>query len=317
VAQASARLPAESSLAQHRGAIERREGIWFFVFIGPWLVGFVLLVMGPMLASLVLSFTEYQVVTPPKWIGIGNYQTLLNDKLFLQSLKVTAYYTLLSVPLSVLFAIMIAMLLNQSVPLRSIWRTIYYLPSITPGVAVALMWSWIFQPNFGLVNVTLYSLLGIQGPRWLLDAQWVVPTFVLMGLWGFGGPMLIYLAAMQGIPTDLYEAAEIDGANRLRQIFTITIPMITPVIFFNLVMNLIGSFQVFTNAYIITQGGPNYASYFYVLYLFDNAFKYFRMGFASAQAWILFVIVMTLTLIAFRSQRYWVYYESAPRDEKR
>ncbi len=310
--------PVTSGMAgARRGALRRSEALWFYIFVAPWMVGFLLLVAGPMLASLFLSFTEYQVVSPPQWVGLGNYRSLLADKLFLQSLKVTAYYTLLSVPLSVFFAIVIALLLNQRIPLVSLWRTVYYLPSITPGVAVALMWSWIFQPNFGLVNVTLYSLFGIQGPRWLLDTQWVIPTFVIMSLWGFGGPMLIYLAAMQGVPSQLYEAAEIDGATRIQMMYKITIPLITPVIFFNLVMNLISSFQVFTNAYVITQGGPNYASYFYVLYLFQNAFQYFRMGFASAQAWILFVIVMTLTLLAFRSQRYWVYYEGSPQEEKR
>lgn len=317
MAQPAARPLTTVARRARRGALERNEAFWFYVFIGPWLIGFVLLVAGPMLASLFLSLTEYQVVTPPKWVGLGNYAALFRDPLFWQSLRVTAYFTFLSVPLSVACAIVIALLLNQRLPLLSLWRTIYYLPSITSGVAVALMWSWVFQANFGPVNVVLSMLFGIQGPGWLVDSRWVVPTFVIMSLWGFGGPMLIYLAAMQGISSELYEAAEIDGANRLVQIARITIPLITPVIFFNLVMNLIASFQSFTNAFIITQGGPNHASYFYIYYLFQNAFQYFRMGFASAQAWILFVIIMTLTIIAFRSQRFWVYYESSPQEEKR
>jgi multiple sugar transport system permease protein len=269
-----------------------------------------------MLASPYLSFTEYAVVNAPVWSGLANYQKLFADPLFWQSLKVTAYFSFLSVPLSVLAAIVVALLLNQPIPLVSFWRTIYYLPSVTSGVAVALMWSWIFQPNFGLVNATLYGFLGIVGPRWLVDPDWVIPTFVIMSLWGFGAPMLIYLAAIQGIPSQLYEAAEIDGASKLRQLVSITLPLITPVIFFNLVMNVIGSFQSFTNAYIITQGGPNYASYFYIYYLFQNAFNYFRMGFASAQAWVLFVVIITLTILAFRTQRYWVYYESSVEDKR-
>jgi len=299
-----------------RRSLARQEALWFYAFISPWLVGFAIWVAGPMLASLYLSFTSYQITEPPNWVGLGNYERLFADPLFWQSLKVTAYFTFLSVPLSVACAVVVAMLLNQPIPFLSAWRTIYYLPSITSGVAIALMWSWIFNPNFGLLNVTLYSTTGVQGPGWLTDTRWVVPTFVLMSLWTFGGPMLIYLAAIQGIPTQLYEAAEIDGASKVRQMFSITIPLITPVIFFNLIINLINSFQSFTNAYIITQGGPNYASYFYIYYLFQNAFSYFLMGFASAQAWVLFVVIVSLTAVAFWSQKHWVYYEASVDDKK-
>ena len=299
-----------------RRSLARQEALWFYAFISPWLVGFAIWVAGPMLASLYLSFTSYQITEPPNWVGLGNYERLLADPLFWQSLKVTAYFTFLSVPLSVACAVVVAMLLNQPIPFLSAWRTIYYLPSITSGVAIALMWSWIFNPNFGLLNVTLYSATGVQGPGWLTDTRWVVPTFVLMSLWTFGGPMLIYLAAIQGIPTQLYEAAEIDGASKIRQMRSITIPLITPVIFFNLIINIINSFQSFTNAYIITQGGPNYASYFYIYYLFQNAFAYFRMGFASAQAWVLFVVIISLTALAFWSQKHWVYYEASVDDKR-
>ena len=303
-------LPAK----MRRRSLARQEALWFYIFISPWIVGYLLWVAGPMLASLYLGFTDYQVNQPPHWVALANYRKLFADPLFWQSLRVTAYFTFLAVPLAVVLAIVIALLLNQSIPFLSAWRTIYYLPSITSSVAVALMWSWIFQPDFGLVNIVLYSVLGIHGPHWLVDTRWVIPTFVIMSLWGFGGPMLIYLASIQGIPTQLYEAAELDGASKLRQTVSITIPLITPVIFFNLVMSIIASFQTFTNAFIITQGGPNYASYFYIYYLFQNAFVYFRMGYASAQAWVLFVIVVTLTIIAFRSQRYWVYYEGSVGD---
>jgi multiple sugar transport system permease protein len=299
-----------------RRSLARQEALWFYAFVSPWLVGFVLWVAGPMLASLYLSFTSYQITEPPNWVGLGNYERLFADPLFWQSLRVTAYFTFLSVPLSVACAVVVAMVLNQPIPFLSAWRTIYYLPSITSGVAIALMWSWIFNPNFGLLNVALYSTTGIQGPGWLTDTKWVVPTFVLMSLWTFGGPMLIYLAAIQGVPTQLYEAAEIDGASKIRQMVSITIPLITPVIFFNLIINIINSFQSFTNAYIITQGGPNYASYFYIYYLFQNAFSYFRMGFASAQAWVLFVVIISLTAVAFWSQKHWVYYEASVDDKK-
>jgi multiple sugar transport system permease protein len=309
-------VPARATSRRRRLTLARQEALWFYAFISPWLIGFVVWVAGPMLASLYLSLNEYQVVTPPTWVGLGNYERLFADPLFVQSLRVTAYFTFLSVPLAVIFAVIVAMLLNQPIPLVGVWRTIYYLPSVTSGVAVALMWWFIFHPSVGLVNVTLYSLFGVVGPGWLVDTRWVVPTFVMMSLWSFGGPMLIYLAAIQGIPTQLYEAAEIDGASKVRQMLTITIPLITPVIFFNLVMNIIASFQAFLNAYIITQGGPNYASYFYIYYLFQNAFNYFRMGFASAQAWILFFIIMTLTAIAFWSQKHWVHYEGAVDDKK-
>jgi multiple sugar transport system permease protein len=310
-----AAVPARTTSRRRWLTLARQEAIWFYVFIAPWFVGFLLWVAGPMLASLYLSLNEYQVVSPPTWVGLGNYQMLFADPIFAQSLRVTAYYTFLSVPLAVLFAVVVAMLLNQPIPFVGVWRTIYYLPSVTSGVAVALMWWFIFHPSVGLVNVTIYSLTGVVGPGWLVDTRWVIPTFVIMSLWAFGGPMLIYLAAIQGIPTQLYEAAEIDGASKVRQMVTITIPLITPVIFFNLVMNIISSFQAFINAYIITQGGPNYASYFYIYYLFQNAFNYFRMGFASAQAWILFFIIMTLTAIAFWSQKHWVHYEGSV-DEK-
>jgi len=299
-----------------RRSLARQEALWFYIFVSPWLIGFGLWVAGPMLASFYLSFTSYQITEPPSFVGLGNYQQLYNDPLFWQSLRVTAYFTFLSVPLSVACAVVVAMLLNQPIPFLSAWRTIYYLPSITSGVAIALMWAWIFNPNFGLLNVTLYSATGVQGPGWLTDTRWVVPTFVLMSLWTFGGPMLIYLAAIQGIPTQLYEAAEIDGASKIRQMRSITIPLITPVIFFNLIINIINSFQSFTNAYIITQGGPNYASYFYIYYLFQNAFSYFRMGFASAQAWVLFVVIISLTAVAFWSQKHWVYYEASVDDKK-
>ncbi|HUX88407.1 MAG TPA: sugar ABC transporter permease [Chloroflexota bacterium] len=308
---------ASSSLAQapappHRGRLLRSEAIWFYVFISPWILGFILFAGGPILASSYLSLTHNDPVNwPPKWIGLLNYEQLIHDPLFYKSLLVTVYYVALEVPLSVVFAVIIALLLNQKIPFLSLWRTVYYLPAVTAGVAVALMWGLVFNSTFGLLNGVLYSLFGIVGPNWLLDPNIVIPTFVIMGLWQFGGPMLIYLAGIQAVPSTLFEAAEIDGANVLQKMWHVTIPSITPVIFFNLIMGIIGSFQTFTPAFILTQGGPDYASYFYVFNIYQNAFTYIsNMGYADALSWILFMVMLLFTLLAFQSSHFWVHYES-------
>jgi multiple sugar transport system permease protein len=233
------------------------------------------------------------------------------DDLFWKSLQVTGLYTFLAVPLNVVFATFIALVLNEKIPGVSAWRTIYYLPSIVSGVPVAVMWNFIFMPSFGLLNGTIYTLFGVDGPGWLTDPKVTIFSFVLMSLWQFGGPMLIYLAGIQGVPTQLYESAEIDGATMLQQIRHITLPSITPVIFFNAVMAIIGTFQVFTGAYIITQGGPQYASYFFVYMIYVNAFTYISSaGYAAALSWVLFVVMLFFTYLAFRSARYWVFYET-------
>lgn len=292
-----------------------RESLAFYAFLSPWLIGFVGLTLGPIIASFIFSFSDYDAIHPLKLIGLQNYVTIANTALFWQALKVTALYTLGAVPLGVIGALLLATLLNQKVPALSLWRTLYYLPVVTSGVAVALLWSWIFQPDFGIVNSLLYSLFHLKGPQWFFSPSWALPAFVIMSVWGVGGPMLIYLAGMQGVPTQLYESAELDGAGRFQKYLRITLPMISPVIFFNLIMLMIGSFQVFTGAFVITQGGPSYATYFYVLYLYQEAFQYFHFGYASALAWILFLIVMGLTALAFRFSTSWVYYDS--REEKR
>lgn len=295
-----------------RGGLLRGEAIWFHIFILPWIVGFILFAGGPILASSYLSLTHNDPVNwPPKFIGLLNYDQLIHDPLFWKSLGVTVYYVLLEVPLSVIFAVVIALLLNQKIPLLSLWRTVYYLPAVTAGVAVALMWGLVFNPTFGLLNGTLYSLFGIVGPQWLIDPRWVIPTFVIMGLWQFGGPMLIYLAGIQAVPTTLYEAAELDGANVIQKMWHVTVPSITPVIFFNLIMGIIGSFQTFTPAFVLTQGGPDYASYFYVYNIYQNAFTYVsNMGYADALSWILFMVMLLFTLLAFQSSHFWVHYEA-------
>jgi multiple sugar transport system permease protein len=309
----TAALPARRS--RRRLTPARRESLAFYAFLSPWLIGFVGLTLGPIIASLLFSFSDYDAIHPLSFLGLQNYQTIFQTQLFWQSLKVTAFYTLGAVPLGVIGALLLATLLNQKVPALSLWRTLYYLPVVTSGVAVALLWSWIFQPDFGVVNTILYNVFHIQGPQWFFSPTWALPAFIIMSIWGVGGPMLIYLAGMQGVPTPLYEAAELDGAGRFQQYIRITLPMISPVIFFNLIMLMIGSFQVFTGAFIITQGGPSYATYFYVLYLYQEAFQYFHFGYASALAWILFVIVMALTALAFRFSSSLVYYDS--KEERR
>lgn len=305
------------------GKLERTEALWFWFFISPWVLGFILFTAGPIIASAYLSMTKYSPGATPIWVGFDNYATLFGDRIFWKSLQVTSYYTLLAVPLGIFLALLLAVLLNQKVPFVGIFRTLYYLPALLSGsVAVALLFSWLLNPQFGIINFMIRFFvgtqgilpLGIAGPRWLQDPNWVIPSYTMLALWGFGGGMLIYLSALQGVPTHLYEAATIDGANRFQQFFNITIPMISPVILFTFITGMIGSFQVFTPAYVIaggTQlGAPAYSSMFYVLYLFLNAFQRYRVGLASAQAWILFIIIMMLTMLMFWASRRYVYYES-------
>jgi multiple sugar transport system permease protein len=269
-----------------------REAVDGWLFILPWLLGFLFFTAGPMAASAVMSFLDWEILTPPTWVGLANFRQLALDPLFGLVLYNTAFYTFLGVPLYLLAALIMALLLN--LPLRGIpiYRTIYFMPSLTPAVANALLWVWIFSPDFGLANYFL-GLVGLPPQKWLFDVNLAKPALILMGLWGVA----------------LYEAASIDGANEWRRFWSVTLPMLSPTIFFNLVIGIIGSFQVFTTAYIATQGGPQNATLFYVLYLWRNGFDYFKMGYASALAWVLLLIVLLLTLIQFRLARRLVYYE--------
>lgn len=296
------------------GSIRRQRYVWFYLLISPWALGFLLWHAGPMLASLVLSLTQYDALATPRFIGLQNYVDMVHDRLTWQALKVTVIYTIGAVGMVLAGSLLLASLLNQRLPLLSLWRTVFYLPVVTSGVAVALLWSWLLQPDFGLVNTALNMAFGIRGPEWFFSETWVVPSFMLLAVWGVGGPMLIYLAAMQGVPTQLYEAATIDGAGPISRYLHVTLPMISPAIFFNVVLSVIGSFQVFTPAFVITQGGPNYGSYFYVFHLYQNAFNFFRMGYASALAWLLFVIILAFTILLFRGSAFWVYYEGGGDD---
>jgi multiple sugar transport system permease protein len=298
-----------------RSQAARREAIEGFIAISPWLLGLVLFTIGPLVASLYFSLTEYEVVKAPVFVGLGNYKSLFADKLFWQSLKVTGTYVIVSVPLGITLAFLVALLMNQKVRYVGLYRTAFYMPTLVPAVGSAILWIWIFNPEFGLLN-TFLANFGIKGPMWLLHSKWALPALIIMSLWGVGSGMLVYLAGLQGIPSDLYEAAEVDGASSFKRFLHITIPQMTPVLFFNLIMGIIGSFQVFTAGYIMTQGGPRYATYFYVLYLYNNAFQYFRMGYASAMAWVLSVIILVFTLLVFRSSTAWVYYEGELRGRK-
>ena len=284
-----------------------------WLMASPWIIGFVIFTAGPMIASLWLAGTSWDLLTPPQWVGLANFQTMLwEDELPLHAMRITVLYAVMALPLHLFFGVSLAMLLNTKIRGLAILRTIYYLPAILAGVAVALLWRWIFSPDFGLLNLAL-SQIGIQGPAWLSDRTWVLPSFVLMSLWGVGGSMVIYLAGLQGIPTDLYEAADMDGANWFRRIINITLPMLSPVIFFQLIMGIIHAMQIFTQAFIMTNGGPANASLFYMLYLYRQAFQYFNMGYASALAWVLFVCILLLTLLIFRTASSWVYYEAETR----
>lgn len=280
-----------------------------YLFVLPWILGFLIFTAGPMIASIVIAFMKWEVITTPEFVGVQNFTDLVRDPLFATSLYNTAFYTLIAVPLQLIVALLTAMLLNNKVRGIALYRTIYYLPSVTPVVASAMLWLWIFNPEFGLANALL-DKLGLPKQLWLLDPNWAKPAFIFMSLWGIGGTMVIFLAGLQGVPAELYEAASIDGANSRQRFWQITLPMLTPVIFFNLLIGLIDSFQIFSSAYIMTDGGPQNRTLFYVLYLYRNGFKYFQMGYASALAWVLFIIVLLFTLLQFRLSKRWVYYET-------
>ncbi|MFD1673321.1 carbohydrate ABC transporter permease [Alicyclobacillus fodiniaquatilis] len=292
---------------QRRGLSERQEERMFWVFISPWVIGFLAFSGGPILISLFLSFTKYDVMSAPVFVGLKNFIDLFQDPLFYKSLGVTLYYTVLSVPFDIILALLLAVLLNQKVKGQALFRTIFYAPSIISGVAISFLWSWLLNPIFGVVNYLL-SFIGVHGILWFSGIHTVVPSFVLMTVTSIGGTMIIFLASLQSLPSDVYEAAALDGASKFSQFLKVTIPLISPVILFNVIIGIINSFQVFTQAYVITQGGPNYNSYFYVYYLFDTAFNQFRMGYASAQAWILFIIVALLTFLSLHVSKKYVYY---------
>lgn len=279
------------------------------LFISPWVLGFLAFHLYPFVKSLYYSFTFFPILQSPKWIGLRNYINLAQDPRFLTSLYNTAYYAALAVPLSAIVGMLLAMLLNMKVRGLSFWRTVYYLPSITPVVATAIVWLWMFNPRGGIINYVL-SLVGIRGPGWLGSPQWSKPALVLMGLWGVGGAVVIYLAALQDVPRELLEVAALDGAGTGRQIWHVTLPMISPVILFNVITGLIGSFQYFTEVHVMTggSGSPADSTLMMAVYLWQTAFRFFKMGYAAAQAWVLFTIIVIFTVILFKVSGRLVYY---------
>jgi multiple sugar transport system permease protein len=288
---------------------EKRDTFAFFAFASPWIFGFIFLTVLPMLISLVISFTKWDILTPPKWIGLGNYQGMLTDPLFFKSLQVTFTYTIFVVPLHVVVSIFVALLLNNKIKGMNLYRTIYYMPAVVSGVVVAIVWLWMFNPEFGVFN-NLLEKIGIEGPKWVFDENWALPSLVIMSLWNVGGSIVIYLAALQNVSTELYEAAQIDGAGWWSQFFNITLPGISPVLLFTVMTGIIGALQTFTPAFIMTNGGPNYATTFYAFYIYNNAFKFHKMGMASAQAWVMFILVFLITLVAIRIVGKYTYYEA-------
>ncbi len=296
-----------------RRRLTDRPEFWGFLFICPWLFGFLFLTAGPMLASLYLSFQRYDLASS-KFVGFENYRRLFTeDPLFWKSLKNTLFYAIVTVPLGIAGSLGIALLLNQPMKGQRLFRTCFYLPSLVPAVAASLIWQWIFNSDNGILNSGLH-LIGLPGPQWLQDERFTPWAFVLMSLWGVGGArMVIFLAGLQGISESYYEAAKLDGAGTWVCFRRVTLPLLSPVMFFNLVLGVIGSFQVFTNAYVMTGGGPNNSSLFYALYLFRNAFLYLKLGKASAMAWVLFAILLVLTFVQFRTSKRWVHYEGGDK----
>jgi multiple sugar transport system permease protein len=294
-----------------------REEIAGWLWTSPWLLGFFLFVFGPMVASLYLSFTKYAIGGTPQVIGMDNFVRALSgkDDLFWPSMGRTVEYAFVMVPIGIGLSLLAAMLLNQGLKGTSVFRTLFFLPSLTPIVAAAVIWRWLYQPDFGAINWLLWQLGVDEGPRWLTSPSLALPSLMLIGLWASvgGGAMVIFLAGLQGVPRELHDAAAIDGANAWQRFRNVTLPLMTPTIFFNLVIGIIAALKVFALAVLATQGGPNYATWFFNLHLYNNAFQFFEMGYASALAWIFFLLVVTLTFLNVRWSRSWVYYEGEER----
>ena len=298
---------------------QRRELALGLFFTSPYLIGFICFALAPLLASFYFSFADYDIFNAPKWVGFANFKELNADPRFWKALANTAYYTVFAVPLGMIVAFALALLLNRKMTARPVFRTIFFLPSIVPVVASSVLWVWVFNSQYGYLNWALQPLcdalnhlpgVKLTPPNWLQSPVWSKPALILMSVWGVGGTMVLYLAALQDVPQALYEVADLDGASSWQKVRHVTLPIISPILFFTLVMGLIAALQVFTQAYIMTKGGqPGDSTLFYCLYLFTNAFEYFRLGYASAMAWVLFAIIGVLTMLVFRGSRGYVHYE--------
>ena len=299
-----------TAISRGRGLGRRRVRIGL-LFVSPWILGFLVFYLYPFFASLYYSFTSFTGVGNPAFTGLANYTALLHDPLFRTALFNTFYYTALEVPLSTVVAIGLALLLNMNVRGRAFYRTLFYIPSIVPVVASSMIFVWIFQPSFGVVN-SLLSDVHIQGPAWFFSIAWSKPSFVLLGLWGLGQPMVIYLAALQGVPREMYEVAALEGAGPISRLRHVTLPMISPVILFNVIMSLVLSIQYFTQAQVIESpaGSPGTSTMFFVIYYYQQAFQDLHLGYASAMAFMLFILVLAVTVALLKSSSGWVYYEN-------
>ncbi len=313
---ASAQVIPSQARRRRAGGMARREAIEGYLFILPWIVGLIVFTAGPFLAGFLLSFTDYSALQAPNWTGLQNYVKVFHDQNFYLSIFNTLYYVVLSVPLGMVIGFGLALLLNQKIPGIAFFRTAFYMPSIVPAVPSIMLFLWILNDRFGLLNGFLSSI-GISGPDWLTSPSWTKPSLVIWSLWQVGGSMIIYLAGLQSVPQELYEAASIDGAGAGRKFWHVTIPMISPTIFFVLTIGIISSFQVFTAAFLLGSGnygmpgaGPLNSLLFWVLNIYQQGFYFYRFGYASALAWLLFVVIMLVTLVQLALARRWVYYEA-------
>jgi multiple sugar transport system permease protein len=293
--------------------MERRETIQFYLFISPWIIGFLLFFLYPLLSSLYYSFTRYEIGGTPVWIGLRNYIEMFTDPRYINSMKVTFIFALISVPLITAVSLGLALILSQKLRGINIFRSVYFMPSVMPMVAVSLTFFYVLRPVTGPL-AGLLSIFGIEGPRWLGEAEWALPALIMIYVWlVFGGQMVIYMAGIKGIPADLYEVAEIDGAGAWAKFWNVTIPMLTPTIFLNLILGIIGAMQIFDIPYVMTDGGPADATRTYMIHLFNRGWVEIRMGSGSAMGWILFLIILAITLLVVRSSQAWVYYEGERR----
>jgi multiple sugar transport system permease protein len=289
--------------------LSSKEAIAGYLMILPWMIYFLVFIAGPMVGAFAISFTDWDIITGPKWLGFRNFQNLFHDDIFWLSIYNTFFYTIFAIPFHIIAALITALLMNIRTKFIGIYRTLFYLPCIISPVAIGMIWMWLLYPDFGLVNIILNSI-NLPSLKWLYDPHLSKAIIIAINTWQFGSTMVIFLAALQDVPRELYEAAEIDGANLLDRIRNVTLPMISPVIFYVLVLQTIASFQVFTYAYVMTNGGPSNSTMFSVLYIWKNAFEYFRMGYASAIGVVLFIITLVVTLLLFWLSKFWVHYET-------
>ena len=310
MALAVATAPTPVVVPSKQQALFRGERLAGWLFASPWPLGFILFTAAPMLGSLGLTFFRWNLISPPTFVGVHNYSRLLHDGMVAHSLLVTTLYAVLSVPTQLIVALFLATLLHQRIRAKSFFRTVLYIPVVISGVAVALLWEWIFAPQVGLLN-TILSWLGISGPAWLGNPSTALIALAIMSLWGCGGSVVLFLAGLQGVPSDLLDAAKVDGATPFRSFKYITMPLLSPLVLYVFVTQLIGALQTFTQPYVMTQGGPDNATMFYMLYLYQSAFQSFRIGYASALAWLLFIYILLLTALVFRGSAAWIYYEAA------